>query len=329
MILDDVTIEVSGGKGGDGALSFRREKFVPRGGPDGGNGGDGGDVYFRAVADLTALNTFKFKKHVEGESGEHGRGKKQHGKRGEDTVITVPVGTTATDTETGDVWEFNDVGEEYCIARGGKGGRGNFEFRSAQNQTPRESEKGTAGDHRILNLSLAFIADIGFIGLPSAGKSSLLNALTEAEARVGAYPFTTLEPNLGAMGHVIIADIPGLIKGAHTGKGLGIKFLKHIQKTKLLVHCIDCSEDNLVENYQTIREELGEFNEALLKKKEIIALTKTDILSDEEVRLRKKRLEKENPRVFPVSVIDDRKLEAFQNVLLQSSGKQPPESDDH
>ena len=314
MIFDDVTIEIKAGQGGDGAASFRREKFVPRGGPDGGNGGKGASVYFEAVNDITALRYFRFKKHIKADRGTHGKGKKKHGKNAEDLVIKIPVGTTVTNLQSGYVWEFDTVGMKKRVARGGNGGRGNFEFLSNENRAPDEAEEGAPGEVVNLNLSLAFIADIGLIGLPSAGKSSLLNALTEAEVKVGAYPFTTLEANLGALGGTIIADIPGLIEGAHGGKGLGIKFLKHIEKTKVLVHCVDVTSEDVVKDYKTIREELKEYNPELLEKKEIILLTKTDLVDEKEIESQKKKMDKFG-EVHTVSIIDDDRLKKLHTVL--------------
>ena len=315
MIIDDVTIEVWAGKGGDGSVSFRREKFVPRGGPDGGNGGDGGSLYFEAVNDITALQSFRYRKHLKADSGKHGRGKKMHGKNAEDLVVKIPVGTTVTKVGGDYTWEFEKVGDKKRIVRGGRGGRGNFEFKSNKNRAPREAEEGQPGEYAKIRLNLKFIADVGLIGLPSAGKSSLLNILTHAHAKVGAYPFTTLEPNLGMLDHTLLADIPGLIEGAHDGKGLGIKFLKHIEKTKILLHCVDGTRDDVVEDYKTIREELKEFNPDLLKKDEIILLTKSDLLKEEDINRKEKLLSKFG-KVHVVSIVDDDQLQKLKKVLM-------------
>lgn len=314
MIIDNVNVEIHAGPGGNGAVSFRREKFVPRGGPDGGNGGNGGDVYFEAVDDITALRYFRFKKHITSPKGTHGKGKKMHGKNAEDLVIKIPVGTTVTKLDSDYVWEFDEAGMKKRVARGGKGGRGNYEFRSNENKAPQEAEEGGPGEVVKLNLNLKFIADIGFIGLPSAGKSSLLNALTKTNVKVGAYPFTTLEPNLGALGRTIIADIPGLIEGAHDGKGLGIKFLKHIEKTKVLVHCVDGISHDVMRDYKTIRDELREYNPELLKKKEIILITKSDLLDEKKANTQAKKLE-EFGQVLVVSIINDDQLQKLHTVL--------------
>lgn len=314
MITDEVTIEMWAGDGGNGSASFRREKFVPRGGPDGGNGGNGGSIYFEAVDDISALRYFRFKKHIKADRGVHGGRKKMHGKNAPDLVIKIPVGTTVTKVDTGYTWEFDEVGMKKRVARGGYGGRGNVEFQSNSNPTPTEAEDGRSGEYVKLHLSMKFIADVGLIGLPSAGKSSLLNAMTHAEARVGAYPFTTLEPNLGMVGRIIMADIPGLIEGAHDGKGLGIKFLKHIERTKVLLHCVDGTSSDVIADYKTIRDELREYNPDLLKKKEIILLTKSDMLEEKEIKAKTKLLKKYGD-VHVVSIIDDNQLEKLHEVL--------------
>lgn len=313
MIVDTVTLEIQAGNGGNGAVSFRREKFIPRGGPDGGNGGKGGSIYFESVPDITALKQFRHTKSVIAKNGGHGKAKKMHGENADDVVIRIPVGSTVTRHGSGYVWTFDEVGIRKRIARGGYGGKGNFEFRSSTNQTPQEFEKGRTGESFQVTIDMRFIADVGLVGLPSAGKSSLLNALTEAHAKVGAYPFTTLEPNLGVAGHTLIADIPGLIEGAHEGKGLGIRFLKHIEKTKVLLHCIDSTVDNPREAYRVIRDELGAFNPELCEKKEIILLTKSDLCTDAHM----KKLEKLFPehQVLTVSIIDDNQMKNLYTLL--------------
>lgn len=318
MIIDEVDLTIKAGKGGNGHVSFRREKYVPRGGPDGGNGGRGGSVYFEAVSDLTALRTFKFKNKVTGNNGVHGLNKKRHGANAEDIIVKIPVGTKITDKDSGEVHELEKVGERILIARGGRGGRGNFEFRSNENKAPQTAEDGRPGQEKHLNLNLQFIADIGLIGLPSAGKSSLLNALTKTDVKVGAYPFTTLEPNLGELNGVIIADIPGLIEGAHTGKGLGTKFLKHIRKTGILLHCIDCSSDTLIEDYRAIRSELDQFSDELTHKKEVVVLTKTDLCEDDEIKDKIKLMKDHVKKVMTVSIIDDESLEKLKKFIVKS-----------
>lgn len=314
MIIDNVTIDVRAGDGGNGSVSFRREKFVARGGPDGGNGGNGGSVYFEAVSDISALRYFRYKKEIKAEKGGDGQSQKKHGKNADDITVKVPVGTSITDLEKGTIWEFDEVGMVKRIAKGGRGGYGNYEFRTSTNQAPTEAKLGAPGEHLALQLDMKYIADAGLIGLPSAGKSSLLNVLTEAHAKVGAYPFTTLEPNLGALGEIIIADIPGLIEGAHDGKGLGVRFLKHIEKTKMLLHCIDSTSDDVVKDYLVIRDELGSFSADLLEKKERILLTKSDMVSEAELKKLIKKLSRYG-EAQPISIINDEQLKKLRTVL--------------
>ncbi|MBP9815796.1 GTPase ObgE [Candidatus Woesebacteria bacterium] len=317
MLIDDITITVEAGKGGDGSISFRKEKFIPRGGPDGGNGGWGGSVYVVGVNDISALQTFRFKKEIKAQAGEPGRGKKQFGARGEDIELRIPVGSIITDTLTGDIWEITSVGEQYLVARGGRGGRGNHEFKTSTDKTPYHAEPGRPGKFRTLHINLHFIADVGLIGLPSAGKSSLLNALTNAEVKVGDYPFTTLEPHLGMLERTVIADIPGLIEGAHSGKGLGVKFLKHIEKTSLLVHCIDGTSQDVHADYKTIRKELEQYNPLLISKEEIILVTKTDLLTEKEIKEKVKKLSEFGSKVLTCSIIDDESLATLKKAIVK------------
>lgn len=317
MLIDDITITVEAGKGGDGSISFRKEKFIPRGGPDGGNGGWGGSVYVVGVNDISALQTFRFKKEIKAQAGEAGRGKKQFGARGEDIELRIPVGSIITDTLTGDIWEITSVGEQYLVARGGRGGRGNHEFKTSTDKTPYHAEPGRPGKFRTLHINLHFIADVGLIGLPSAGKSSLLNALTNAEVKVGDYPFTTLEPHLGMLERTVIADIPGLIEGAHSGKGLGVKFLKHIEKTSLLVHCIDGTSQDVHADYKTIRKELEQYNPLLISKEEIILVTKTDLLTEKEIKEKVKKLSELGSKVLTCSIIDDESLATLKKAIVK------------
>lgn len=315
MIIDEVNIKIIAGKGGDGHVSWRREKYIPKGGPFGGSGGKGGSVYFMGTSDLLALNQFRNKKEITGLDGEGGTNKKMDGKDAEDIYLKIPIGTIVKNLKTNEEFEIKEVGKTYLIAKGGKGGLGNWDLRSPRNTTPKVAEKGFPGEERNLSLNLKFIADIGLIGLPNAGKSSLLNVLTNANVKTANYPFTTLEPNLGNMNGKIIADIPGLIEGAHAGKGLGIKFLKHIEKTAILIHCIDSSSENILKDYETIKKEMEKYNQELNNKKEIILLTKIDLLNEKELKEKNKLFKKINNKVLSISIIDDKKVSEFKKEI--------------
>lgn len=317
MILDEVEITLSAGAGGNGCVSYRREKFIPRGGPDGGNGGLGGNAYIIGVSDLTALNFFRGKKNISAQNGGPGRSKKRAGAAGDDLILRVPIGTKVRDIKRGDEAEIIQVGQKILVAKGGRGGVGNFKLRTATNKTPDYAEPGRPGQSRQIHLNLQFIADIGLLGLPNAGKSSLLNVLTKADVKVADYPFTTLEANLGEMNGKIIADIPGLIEGASSGRGLGIKFLKHIKKTKLLAHCIDITSNDIKKDYQTIREELAAFSQTLLQKKELIILTKSDLLEKKEVEQKLSKTKKINSQTFTVSILENADILKIKKILLQ------------
>jgi len=314
MLVDEVDITVKAGDGGNGKVSFHREKFVPKGGPDGGDGGNGGDIYFVGVADITALNKFRFKKSFEAERGKDGDKNRKTGAGGKDLEIEIPVGTVIEGG--GEKWEVRTPGERIFVAKGGKGGRGNWHFRSPINQVPQQFEYGLYGQKRNLHLELRLIADVGLIGLPNVGKSSLLNELTNASAKVAGYPFTTLEPNLGAMDGLVIADLPGLIEGASKGKGLGIKFLKHIKRTKVLVHCISGESMDVVGDYETVRKELGEYDKELLARPEIILITKSDLVSKEQIKEIREKLGKMRGEVLDCSIYDGESIEKLKERLL-------------
>jgi GTP-binding protein len=277
MLLDKVDVTFSAGNGGNGKVSFKK---IGRG-PDGGNGGKGGDLYITAVSDLTVLYQFSQKDMLAAENGIPGGDNIKSGRKGEDLTISLPVGTSLIDRENGRVVaELTEVGQTIKLLKGGDGGHGNWEFRSARNTTPMKAQKGFPGEALNLTLDLKLIADFGLIGLPNSGKSSLLNELTNSNARVGNYAFTTLSPNLGVVNGKVIADIPGLIEGASDGKGLGIKFLKHIEKVKVLIHCIDATSTDYEKDYKVVRNELKKYNPEMLKKKEIILLTKSDLVEN-------------------------------------------------
>lgn len=318
MLIDNVTITVQGGRGGDGFVHFFRAGHNPKGGPDGGNGGHGGSVYLEASHNVSDLSQFAFKKVVSAGDGGNGREKTQHGKTGGDITLKVPIGTTVTELQTGEIHELDHDGDTICIAKGGRGGRGNEEFKSATNQTPQEAEDGDPGEVKEVSLVLKLIAQVGFIGLPNAGKSSLLASLTNADPKIANYPFTTLEPNLGVMHNIVLADIPGLIEGASSGKGLGIKFLQHIEKTKLLVHCIDITDPQPVKTYQIIRDEFENYNKGvLLYKPEIIVLTKTDLVQTDAIDRAISNIKKIGKQIYTVSIYDEESLSILKNVLIQ------------
>jgi len=292
MFIDEAKIMVKAGRGGNGCVSFRHEKFVPKGGPDGGDGGDGGNVLFIVDKNLNTLIKFKYSQHFKAESGKHGMGAKKHGHSGEDMIVSVPLGTIVRDGETGTVIaDLSDPYDRVVVARGGRGGRGNTRFVSATNQAPRRVEEGLSGEEKTLHLELKLLADIGLVGFPNAGKSTLLATVSSAHPKIADYPFTTLQPNLGIVTYgdfksFVMADIPGIIEGAHEGKGLGFRFLRHIERTKVLLFLVDCTTENPVHEYRKLLEELRLFSNTLLKKPRFIALTKSDVfLSHEQISL--------------------------------------------
>lgn len=288
--VDEAKIFVRGGKGGDGVIAFRREKFVPKGGPWGGDGGKGGDVILRAVRNKKTLVDFYFNKHFFAENGENGGSNNKKGKDGEDLIIEVPCGTVVKeiiDDKEVVIADLLNEGDEIVVAKGGKGGLGNTHFKSPTNQAPRIATKGEKGEEKIIKLELKLIADVGLVGYPNSGKSTLLSKISKARPKIADYPFTTLEPNLGVVDlgdfrSFVVADIPGLIEGASKGKGLGIKFLKHIERTKLIVHLIDMSENDIINRYINIRKELENYSKELVKKKEIVVGNKIDLEKSKE-----------------------------------------------
>lgn len=284
--IDEAKIEVWAGDGGNGCCSFRREKYVPRGGPDGGNGGNGGNVIALTDTGLGTLMDMRSQKHYRAERGENGRGANQFGAYGEDIILRLPVGTMVIDDETGDlIADLTKPNQEVVLAKGGKGGRGNTCFVSATHQTPREFEIGTEGEHFVLRLELKLLADVGLLGLPNAGKSTLISSVSRARPKIADYPFTTLVPQLGVVSigegaSFTVADIPGLIEGAHEGHGLGIQFLKHVERTRVLLHLLDIvdpANPDPVHNYKMIRNELSEYSAGMLDRPEIVVITKMDI----------------------------------------------------
>src|SRR5262245_16064104 len=316
QFLDRAKIIVKGGDGGNGVTAFRREKFVPRGGPSGGDGGRGGSVSMEATTQLNTLLQFRFNPEFRAGRGMHGEGDKRHGKDGEDRVIQVPVGTVATDSETGEpVHDFSTPGERIVIARGGRGGRGNAQFATSTNRAPRYHEDGQPGDVRSLQLELKLIADVGLVGFPNAGKSTLISRISAARPKIADYPFTTLEPHLGVVaygdeGSFVVADIPGLIEGAHEGTGLGLEFLRHVERTKLIAHVIDVSSTgrNPIDDYLTISRELELYKTELLGKSQVVAASKMDAV-DEPARVERLR-----------EFCDDRGLQMFEISAVTGQG---------
>lgn len=313
MLVDTIEIELHAGRGGKGAVAFNRVRLMQ--GPTGGDGGKGGSIYFEGVGDIGALRHYASRQTAEAENGKDGRGQFLDGRDGEDLVLPIPAGTTVTNLSTGFSKDITKVHERMLAAGGGVGGRGNFKFRSSTNTTPKQAEEGTEGDIAHYRLTLRLIADVGLVGLPNAGKSSLLNELTAAKSKVGAYAFTTLEPHLGSYYGLIIADIPGLIEGASEGKGLGAKFLKHVERTNTLLHLISAESDDPIRDYRTIRKELETYSIALVSKKEYVFLSKSDTRTSEEIAQILQTLAKNNIHAQPLSVLDDTSLAGMRGIL--------------
>jgi GTP-binding protein len=286
LFIDYAEISVKGGDGGRGCVSFRREKYVPKGGPDGGDGGDGGDVIVEVDSHLTTLLDLRYKRHYKAQNGSPGEGAQKHGKKGMDVIIKVPPGTLIKDLEKEKIIaDLTRNGQKVTAARGGKGGRGNAAFKRATRQSPRKSDPGTKGESKKLALELKLLADVGIVGLPNAGKSTLLSRLSAAQPKIADYPFTTLTPNLGMVKledyrSFVMADIPGLIEGAHQGKGLGIEFLKHIQRTKLLLYLLDVTSEDMEGDYGALVKEIKLFDRLLSRRPQVVAFNKIDLLKE-------------------------------------------------
>jgi len=313
MLVDDIKIEVYSGKGGDGRVHFDTTKFGK--GPTGGDGGNGGDVYVQGVSNIGALGKFRGKKVYNAEDGTPGSQRKKSGKTGEDLVLNVPVGTVIHVLNEERTTEVTKIGEKILLAKGGIGGRGNFFFRSSRNTTPRESEDGKPATHLELRLELKLIADVGLVGLPNVGKSTLLNALTNAKSRVANYEFTTLEPSLGAYYELILADIPGLIEGASEGRGLGVRFLQHVERTNTFFHLISAKAKNPAKDYKVIRKELEKYNPELLKRKEYVFLSQCDLADDKKVIKGITSLEKLGLNVLELSIEKKETIKEVERVL--------------
>ena len=315
--VDELTIYVRAGRGGDGVVRWLHLKGKEFSGPAGGNGGDGGSVYLCAVRDIGLLARYRGAKSFEAGDGGPGESASRDGARGEDIIIDLPCGSMVRNRSTGEVFDLVLEGQKIMILRGGRGGAGNAAFKSSVNRTPRQSTPGSPGEEAGLEIELRLIADCGIIGLPNAGKTSLLNALTRAGGKVGAYPFTTLDPNLGAFFGHTLADIPGLIEGAAEGKGLGFKFLRHIARTKLLLHCVPLDSADPVKDYTAVRAELGQFEDGSLEQKpEIIVLTKSDTREKKEIRQIADKFRAIEKKVYVVSVLDDDSIKKLQDSLI-------------
>lgn len=330
--IDEVKIEVASGNGGSGKVSFRREKFVPLGGPDGGNGGDGGSIIFRGDENINTLVNFRGRKFYGAEHGQDGMGSAMYGKNGEDMIIKVPTGTLVYSEETGDlIADITDNEQEHVLAGGGRGGLGNTYYKTATNQAPKYAQEGERGSSFKVMLELKLIADIALVGLPNAGKSTLIASISECRPKIADYPFTTLTPNLGVVTiddeALVVADIPGLIENAAEGKGLGIQFLKHIERTSALVHLIDCSmllePFEAIEDYATVRAELLKYEDTIAQKPEIICLTKIDAMSEEEVEKFRTAVQAHvDKNVLAISSVSGLNIDLLKRLMLKTKEQQ-------
>ncbi|MFH1759172.1 MAG: GTPase ObgE [Patescibacteria group bacterium] len=313
MIVDDINIYIQAGRGGDGIVAFNATKMSL--GPTGGSGGHGGGIYFEGISDLSALNRLKHKKLFNAQDGFRGRKQLNDGANGTDLIIKIPVGTVIHNVTNGAIDEVVKIGQRVLSAKGGRGGKGNFHFRGPRNTTPKEFQPGLPGEGFDIRLELKLIADVGLVGLPNAGKSSLLNELTKAKSRVASYPFTTLEPHLGAYYDLILADIPGIIEGASQNKGLGVKFLRHIERTQTLFHLVSAESDDPVKDYKTIQKELGAYNKLLIEKKEYLFLSKSDMIDVKEQKAKLTQLKKINPTAKLLSILEPSTIKVIQKTL--------------
>ncbi len=315
MFIDEAEIIVQGGDGGSGKVAF----FRNRKGPSGGNGGKGGDLYFVADQNIKDLKKYTQRPVFKAEDGQQGGQNRRIGSQGKDLILSVPVHTSLIDNKTGEEISLDDTVTRILVCRGGEGGFGNDSFKTPTERSPRIATPGKVGQEKKISLILRLIAHFGLIGLPNAGKSSLLNALTNANVKTASYPFTTLEPNLGVVEGQIIADIPGLIEGASAGKGLGIKFLKHIEKVNLLLHCISVESENIKEDYETVLQEIAKYNKTILTKPTVVLLTKIDLVSPEILKNKIKILQKLNVSIVPISLYESSTLIKLKNILVSKS----------
>jgi|TARA_B100001964_G_scaffold202575_1_gene231005 GTP-binding protein len=320
--LDQTKIYIEAGDGGSGSVSFRREKFIEFGGPDGGDGGHGGSILFIADRNLNTLIDFRYKQHFKAEKGQDGKGKKKTGKSGKDLILKVPVGTQIFEEDNNTLIEDLIKSEQKMVAaNGGEGGLGNVRFKSSTNRTPRKKTDGSKGESFWLWLQLKVIADIGIVGMPNSGKSSLLSTLTKAKPKIADYPFTTINPNLGVANYnnreITLADIPGLIEGAHEGIGLGTKFLRHIERCKSILHLIDITNKNVLESYFKVRKELSKYSSKLIKKREIIVLNKVDMISEKETNKKINTFKNElQKKIYTISALKNKGLKTLKKILI-------------
>lgn len=315
--IDEIKLNIKAGAGGNGVVRWRHLKGKEYSGASGGDGGRGSNAYVKAVRDLSILARYKNVKNFEGEDGEGGMKDSKHGKNGKDLVIELPIGSVITNLNTDRKVSLIEEGETVLILKGGNGGYGNEHFKASTNVTPKQSTKGKPGEEADFLIELELIADAGLVGLPNAGKSSLLNEITKAKSKVGSYAFTTLEPYLGDMEGFIVADIPGLIDGASEGRGLGHKFLRHIKRTKIILHCISLENENIENAYKSIRKELENYDAELVKKKEIVIFTKTDLADSDSINKAIKKISKENPDILSVTVYDNESIKKLKDDLIK------------
>ncbi len=319
--IDEITIHMESGRGGQGVEKWLHEKYKEFMGPCGGNGGRGGDVYIKGARDMNILAEYRHQKEFKAGDGDSGSTRSREGKDGEDYVLEVPIGSVVTNLDTGKKFFVDEEGQKILVLKGGNGGYGNEHFKSSRNTTPRETTPGKPGERAEFTVELELIADVGLVGFPNAGKSSLLNTLTSANSKIGDYPFTTLDPHLGALFGFILADIPGVIEGASEGKGLGHKFLRHIKKTKMILHLVSVENEDVVQAYEQIRNELNSYDKILSEKKEVVLLSKADLVSEQELESKKKSLEEKGLEVRVFSILDDvqiKELTDFLTKILQN-----------
>ncbi|HLX83262.1 MAG TPA: GTPase ObgE [Terriglobales bacterium] len=330
MFIDEAKIRVKAGDGGNGCMAFRREKFIPRGGPSGGDGGRGGDIVMESSESHNTLVHFRFNPEYKAERGRHGEGSKKTGRDGEGIVLKVPVGTIVYDEDTGEqVYDFSEPNERVVIARGGRGGRGNAQFATSTHQAPREHEEGRLGEERNFRLELKLLADVGLVGYPNAGKSTLISRISAARPKIADYPFTTIEPNLGVVlagekgkeESFVVADIPGLIEGAHTGAGLGTQFLRHLERTRLLVHLVDVSDGSgrpdVVNDVNVILGELASFGAGLEKKPMLMVASKIDVANPEKLKKLKQWATRKKLKLYPISAVTGEGIDKLKYAMLE------------